>query len=634
MSRREETEPSARLEEGIRRLQEMGYLQSHAELFVAQRVPVDAGSLRTALVVGVWIGSIGGALLGLLMTATAVLADTTLLDRPADLGWLALQFVGVAAVGASLALTLLLWPVLAWMQSHSGAMSHWAPLIPSALLGLYVSDASGRHVLPRLDSVQWPAASLVTAVCAGGAGWLLWRFLRAMVAAARVRLRGAPKIRARRRGDVWFAPLLAGVLGLVLLIVGPYREHRPLPRLDQIQVRSASPGPPTLIVAIEGLDRADRERLAGWSTAGRWWSSGAVTTLPSAAGHPASFWNEVATGFDAHVHGLGSATASAPRGVQTNPEGLRQNPWVDTVLRNLLPGIGLATVEAADQRELRRPPVWEMATRAGVRCRVVNWWATYPAAQQPPLEVVSDRWFLRLWENRSLAQSDSLLRTPDALEQEFERTGRGILQEVFRRRARSPFAARGDSILSAFETENAFVDDLAATWSYATASDVFHSGLTSPPAAGNVRLVAAHWNGLDVFKRGLVRVAESGQTSVVRVGAELLDLYLRLLDELLVQFVERSEADVTLLASSPSDVGRELWAWERMQGREAGVSLRATQWAPAVLERLGLPVARDMDAATVDSGLATYGRRPRWTPLVERSQRDLERLRSLGYIGP
>ena len=65
---------------------------------------------------------------------------------------------------------------------------------------------------------------------------------------------------------------------------------------------------------------------------------------------------------------------------------------------------------------------------------------------------------------------------------------------------------------------------------------------------------------------------------------------------------------------------------------------RALFFAPVLLWHLGVPPAMDMAAPSPElrfksPGPESWGRRPGWTPTAERSAADLERLRSLGYIG-
>lgn len=634
-----------RLEEGLTHLQRLGYLQSPAELYVARRMPERAGALRSSAVAAVWIGAGGGILVGLILWLTAVLADPTLLDRPGDLLWLFFDFVLVAANAGLVLVLLSLWPLLRWLRRTDEVwatrLQRAAVLIPGTLLTLYLADALGRHFLPYLSPQVWTAGLATSALVASSLGALVSLFLGALVAVARLRLRGVwnpvPVSRAERLRP-WLLDLL---LAALLLLAGPYRDFRQLPRLDQIQPVVTELDPePILVVALDGLAREDL-RLQGPRPHANLvpWSDPGAPQLRIVGEHPGAFWNTVATGFESEEHGYLSPESAAPRGVEGQLDAFADNPILSTLFRHLLPGMGMGSAHAADQRELARPPYWEVAARAGRNVGTVNWWATYPAARHPRLHVASDRWFLRLWGSREEAAADSFLFSPRDLRSVVRRRpgfSEDLLQNAFAFRARHTAAQTGDSLL----TRTVFPDvegwnPVSDTWAYATTSDAFHVLL----AVGLLELgdrdaVTVHLNGLDILARRILAMPPTDRL-LQRESLRLLEIYVDYLDQLVGDLVEAGPERVLLLGSveRAGAASRQVWGGFRSgQGPPEPIPPRVEELVPQVLRSLGIAPARDM-AGPAPDGPRTYGRRPNWTPAAGRESVDLDRLRSLGYVG-
>lgn len=114
---------------------------------------------------------------------------------------------------------------------------------------------------------------------------------------------------------------------------------------------------PVVIIGIDG---------ATWSIAGPLMRDGKMPALASLVAKGASgdlqtlnptwsppIWTTIATGFPPDKHGVKTFTVSLPNGESTLP---RSTDW-------------------------HEPAMWSIASDAGLRVGVVNWWATYPAEE-------------------------------------------------------------------------------------------------------------------------------------------------------------------------------------------------------------------------------------------------------------
>ncbi len=608
------------LKEGLRRLRELGYLSSPAEEFVARRVPYQSGSWKVALVSGAWLGGGGGILVGLLLAVSVVVAQPALLDHPADLAWLTLDLLVAGTLLGAVAVTLITWPLVTLHRSGRRSLGPAAriaelavPLVPA----LYLCDVFGRFLLPRLAGGLWLAGGAVAAGIATILGEAWARPLRVLVAVAGLP-RGAPLPKGRTGTPTRLAVLAASLL---LLLLGPYRGLRPLPRLDQVGISSTpdAVGSGVDVILLDGTGPKDAPR-----TMARLAGPAVEVEDDSLAIHPESFWSTVATGFPPRIHGLVSPAAPAPAGVSAGLGKATHQPLLQLVVHGLLPGMGLGAERAHDQRELLRPPFWEIAVHCGRPAAVFDAWATYPAARHPGLAIVSDRCFLRMWDGDD-AGSDPLAVQParTSLVQE--------AREILARRVQYPELVEGDSLLANLPFRQ--LERFREVWDYAAASDLFHVALAREARADSTLLIVLQLNGADLVRRAVER-AKASSPIAGREAERLSALYLRftdhLLEELLADSGKRGSVVVfSRVEESAESVRRRAWVWP---GRFAGRPPSVLSLAPRILEELQIPPARDMPRAG-SSGPPTWGLRPDWTPPAGRSRQDLERLKSLGYIG-
>ena len=603
-----------RLEEGLQRLRELGYLQTPAESYVAARVGRAGSRRRSAAAAGVWIGGGGGLIVSFLLTLSAVVSEPILLERPRSLLWLWLDMTAVLVVLAGLGTGAVAWGLLASSERGRGPtvarVERLLLWLPGLVASLYLADRLGRVALVDLSGPSWLLGTSAVAVLVGLVGALVSWSLSGALALARLQGRGVFRpVRLR----AWERPLpflVFAAAAASILTAGPYRGLDPIPRLGELEVRVSGPPTRMLVVAVDGVTGPvvwpgdDRPRPG-------------VPRAQDGRQHPAGYWNELATGFPPSEHGLGSASAAGPRGFDQGIGGLTRDPVLALLVRHLLPGVGLGRTVAADRRDLRRPPVWEILAAAGRSVRVVNWWATYPAMVVPGLEVVSDRHFLRLHDGRGdgpglVSPPDLLVEDARAWRTELEAArrriegytrGRDWLDDPFRVRARATGLGPGNG------------------------SGPLPRGPGDRGRAGNrSRRRASQRDGHRPPRPRAGRRGGHGIPGAALGAGGLCPCVARATRRRL----ERRGGHRTEGAND----GRSVWG----RGPTA-MPRRARAWAPWLLWSQGVVPPLDMELPSRLRGSPlpadrpeTYGRTdpPRYP--AGRSVDDLERLRSLGYI--
>ncbi len=157
------------------------------------------------------------------------------------------------------------------------------------------------------------------------------------------------------------------------------------------------------VIAIDGFDPRIARRLAG---------SGRVPALAAlldgaAAGirhedtsDPARAWTTVATGQPPEVHAVQGLETRRVAGVQGS-FAAAQRGSMGKAIGTVTDLLRLTRPSIASGSERRVKTFWEVATTAGLRTVVVNWWATWPAPADAGL-IVSDRATLRLEKGGAL----------------------------------------------------------------------------------------------------------------------------------------------------------------------------------------------------------------------------------------
>jgi hypothetical protein len=600
-----QTPDPQRLEDGLRQLRELGYLHTPASAYVARQVGGRRSIVPAILASSLWIGGGTGLVFSLLMVASAVFSDTGLLRFPRSVLLLffqlalVLSLIFAAVTGVFSAATLLLQRRGA--KIRGSATERALVLVPGLLATVYLVDRVGRALLEGADPAAWGTEAVLLVAFAGFFAAALSGAMRGALAMVRLQLHGAWS--PRQIGGLERAmPAIAAILvSIVLLASGPYRPGDRLPWFEEVEVSASVESERLIVIGIDGLSPGSRP--AG---------SRSGVARPEGTGSPTGYWNEISTGFAASEHGLVSPSTSAPRGWNTGGERLREDPVLGTLVTRLMPGIGLTEQHAADRRELRRPPVWEIVARAGQRARVVNWWGSYPSVRSPNLEVVSDRQWLR---HISKGQPDSLLASPEYMlldAEEFDRMLSGFADEL----ADSGIEVLLDSLEAPPEFREVF--RLAAT------ADRYHLERAAVAALEEgAAFVAVLLSGPDILMRAGDGMEGWGESAALRLRREYAQALLEAVES---RFAHASGS--TWVIGVERDAGggvSDTWGigpWPE----------RPSESAALMLEALGVPAALDM-AGAGEGGPVTYGllrpdraHQPRVAP-------DLEQLRSLGYIG-
>ncbi len=436
--------------------------------------------------------------------------------------------------------------------------------------------------------------------------------------------------------STWRLVLIAGIVAFagaatLLIFTAPAAD----PQDQRPPLAIVSPGLRLKVVAIDGFDPEVFEslRVAGRvPVLTRLFAGGVARFAPDETRDPARAWTTIATGQSAEVHGV--------RGLETRRvAGLQGvlSPSTGSVARALnvtTDLLRLTRPSIASGGELRTKPFWEVASDAGLRAAVVNWWATWPAAgsgSAGPL-VISDRATLRLERGGALDGEIAPKEFYDRLRPEWP----ALVAEA-KRTASAPVFAPGDDIATSALRRSAELDALQIG---------LCRRLPQP-----LDLVAVYLPGLDVVQHTLLGAGGSA-ASTVSARVDYVRAYYAYLDSLLEDFTRSSPEEIVVVVTHPgrlTSLSRGMFA---MSGGIAGpgvsIDARAVDLAPTLLHALGIPVSRELAGAPIDRvflpsfmarfpvrDVPTYGARPtvlstgRGDPLDAEA---LERLRSLGYV--
>jgi hypothetical protein len=389
------------------------------------------------------------------------------------------------------------------------------------------------------------------------------------------------------------------------------------------------------VIAIDGFDARIARRLAA---ADRIPSLAALLNGPTASIHfrdtrdPARVWTTIATGQppDVHaVHGLETRRVAGVQGSFAAPErsGLgRAIGAVTDLLRLTSPSI-------ASGSERRVKTFWEVATAAGLRTVVVNWWATWPASADAGL-VVSDRATLRLERGGPLDAEIAPASAYDALR---------VLWPALRKEATARAAPLPDNT------------EMAPLLRRSAELDALQVAITKGVSAANADLVCTYLPGLDLVQHGLFAGAEASGASPAAVALRLaaLDEYYVTLDRLLAPAIRVGGEELLIVITSPGRVteggpGLLLAVGATANARLRQGDARPTDIMPTILQALGIPLSRELagrpllELFAADFArrypvrqVSTYG-----APSADRADRSgqpldqemIDRLRSLGYL--
>jgi hypothetical protein len=579
------------------------------------RLPGLVTGARDATVVAAYLGLLFGAAVSAVAFAASLLVATLAGDRVARRAYPLSRVAGAAVALACLAY-LTLW----WRSANAGF--GWA-------------------------APYWTGFALVVAVAIS---LLLGHVVRvAAFAVIIARQRTAPAddaLQAGRPSDsrsdwkITIAAALAAFAGAAaLLVVTAPKERAGASRVPLAVVPS---GLRVRLVAIDGVDPGVLDDLARaeripWLAAALTGSRARLELEDTGtARDPARTWTTIATGRTPADHGVRGLETRRVAGLQGavpagEPSGLgRAIRTATDLLRLTRPGVASGT-------ERRVKTMWEVASDAGLRTSLVNWWATWPAPSAGSGIVLSDRATLRLEHGGAL---DAEI-VPITLYERLRTRWPAIRADASAHaRAASASLAWGDEDTGAALARSASLDALQLS----LAAEV-----SDPPPD----LSAVYLPGLDIAQHTLLGGRDAALApSLVAARLEALQDYYVFLDRLLTHVLSAADDELVFVVTGPGRVTAEteglLGATGRVVAAGSEVKGQATDVAPTVLHALGVPVSRDSAGrpltALFDESfmrrypvreVATYG--PPSATAIERSgkpldQETIDRLRSLGYV--
>jgi hypothetical protein len=637
--------PSGDVEALRERLRALGYLDARVDRFVLGGAASRSRAASLALAASVRIGLLAGLILGpaavIGLTTRAPGLVTSVTDAMVLAAYLTVPF-GVAS--AALAFVAIL--TAGWLARQTASHPDFpararraaiaAGLIVAAVCLAYLTLWWRAAVPPDAWAMQAVALAVAAAISV-----LIGHVVTISVLAylAGVGLAGLPVGSPLSSWRVVVPVGAVALLGAMALMrtLAPVAapESAPPPALTVVPT-----GVRAVLIAIDGVDVPTLTRLrasGGLPTFDRLASGASVGLAVSADRDPAQVWTTLATGQPPERHGIraleGRQLAGVEGRVGADSPGMSMLTTATDLLRLTRPTI-------ASGEERRVPGLWEVAASAGLRTAVVHWWATWPAADTLGT-VLSDRAILRLEQGGELAAeiAPAAIYSP-------------LLASSSARAARiSEMAASATAELS---------PEIAAIIERSARLDATVLDLAIDPTLGPQDLLVVYLPGLDIAQHALFPAAP-GDTLAPAAAAErvrALEGYYAFLDGALRATVMR-DSDPTLLTWLVTQPGRVAGgatgtlALMAVIGpgaapRTTAEVVSAEALAPTVLRALGVPVAEDLAASSVESlfteafratfavrTVPTYGERRVGAAQTSGKPLDremIERMRSLGYV--
>ena len=397
------------------------------------------------------------------------------------------------------------------------------------------------------------------------------------------------------------------------------------------------------LIAIDGVDPGVLEELAATGRIPR--LAAALTGTRARLGlqdtdtirDPARGWTTIATGRTPEDHGVRGLETRRVAGIQGTVVAGERSP-LGRAIRTATDLLRLTRPAIASGNERRVKTMWDVASDAGLRTAVVNWWATWPA----PLDtgsgiVVSDRATLRLERGGALDAEIA----PASLYEPLRARWPALRNDAaFQARAAAASLAWGDA-------------DTRTALERSAELDAIQLALTRDVSTSLPDLTAVYLPGLDIAQNALLGRRDAALApSVVAARLQALRDYYIFLDRLLADVLSPAADELVVVVTEPGRVTAAADGLLGVMGRIAApkkeVAGRVTDVAPTVLQALGVPLSRDLAGAALialfDDSFArrypvrqveTYGR-----PSTNRSARSgqpldqemIDRLRSLGYV--
>jgi hypothetical protein len=652
-----EPTPDRRVDDLRQQLRALGYLDAGVDRFVLGPVRETRGPAAIALLASLRVGIIAAVLLGPAAAIGVSGRLPGLITGPRDAIVIALYMgalfgaaVSVAAFTASLTVAALAGERIVrsagWLSRTAGSIVAVACLAYLTLWWRTANAGFGANAPFTWSAPVWTGFALAVAV---GISLLLAHAVTvtafAVIVAGRTPLSSSWSVFATATDRSWKMPVASGVIAFAsaaaLLIVTSPRAARDEPSPPLAVVSS---GLRVRLVAIDGFDPAVFDALA---------SDGRIPGLAAAlsstrarlvAAHhdvsrdPARAWTTIATGQhpEAHgVHGLETRRVAGVQGAVSSGEPSRLAGAIGTVTDLLR----LTRPAVASGSERREKTVWEVASDAGLRTAVVNWWATWPApaGAAPGIIILSDRATLRLERGGTLDAEIA----PAAVYERLLPRWTAIRRDATGRAAAAwTSTPSADSDVRAVLQRSADLDAIQLT--------LMREVSTPPPD-----LAAVYLPGLDIAQHALLGSSDAAwAASAVAARVDAIRNYYVFLDRLLAETLRPAPGEVVILVTQPGRVAAAAEGLMGISGRLAAPGATATgrapDVAPTVLQALGVPISRELAGSALTAlfdpesvqrypvrHVASYGR-PSMRSAVRSGQpldqEMIDRLRSLGYV--
>ncbi len=298
-------------------------------------------------------------------------------------------------------------------------------------------------------------------------------------------------------------------------------------------------------------------------------------------GDPARVWTTVATGQPPDVHGVQGLETRRVAGMKGSVAIAQPSP-LGRAIRGATDLVRLTRPAIASGTERRAKTFWEVAAEAGLRTTVVNWWATWPAAQDAGI-VLSDRATLRLERGGPLDAEIAPASLYEPLRQQWP--------EI---KARATAEATSALDRPADDAARAILERSAEL-------DAIQLALLAAVTTPGTDLSVVYLPGLDIAQHALLGEDQMGlSASTLAARLEALKAYYTALDRLLAPLLTPAPDELVLVVTEPGRVAGAGGA--RLSAR--GIAVRshdgsgaATAVASTVLYALGVPVGRDLPSA-------------------------------------
>jgi hypothetical protein len=633
----------ARVDELRQRLRALGYLDAGVDRFVLGPARASRRPWTIALFASIRVGALAALLLGPAAAIGVRARMPSLVAGPRDAIVVAVYlglFFGLAVAASAFVAGALV--SLAARQSDASFAKRGDRL--SRIAGVAVTLACLTYFTLWWQTVvanvgwsapYWTISALAIAVAIG---LLLGHAVTIMSSAIIVAAVGNV---ARVPSMSWRTTIAAGLVafgGAALLLTWSARAAP----IDAPRLTVVPSGVRVRVIAIDGFDPAifqdlaDHGRMPALSSA---FTQGAVVRIDEDRDRqddPARVWTTVATGQPAEVHGVRGIETRRIVGVSGSVPAAEESP-IARAIRGTTDLVRLTRPAIASGIERRAKTFWEVASDAGLRTAVVNWWATWPARSDGAV-VLSDRATLRLEHGGALDAEIA----PSSLYQTLRERWPALKQQAVEMAGPLPSVISGD--------------DRRALLRRSAELDAMQLTLASAVSTANTDLTAVYLPGLDITQYALLGSSTTPLDALAAsdLAGRLAALreYYAMLDRMLAPSLAPAAGEIVIVVTEPGRVSARTGA--RMALLGANVSRGtigdsdSTSVAPTILHVLGVPISRELPGrARLDlfdgefarrypvRFVSTYGEPSRSNAVSEGTPLDremIDRLRSLGYV--